>query len=660
MELFKKDDALDDRCVGAIRALIIDETNTAKSGHPGMALDIAPALYVLYKNHLVADPEHPEWVNRDRFVLSSGHNSALLYAILHLSGYKISLDDLKAFRSLNSITPGHPEVGLTPGVDASAGPLGQGIAQAVGMAVAEEAIAARYPEGKNVMSHYTYCLCGDGCLEEGLSQEAISFAGHQKLNKLILMYDQNTSTLDGPTSNTMTEDVKGRFVSAEWAVLEVKDGNDLAAIDHALSKAKTSALCPTLILIHTLIGYGSVNQGSHKTHGEPLGIEDGKHAKAVYGYDYPEFTVPEEVYDHFRLTFASRGEKAYGEWTKKFDAFKSKHPKESRIFLDAFARNVAPYLPKMPTFDPSTLEATRVSSGHLVSALPSVMPFTLGGSADVAGSLKTAIPNDPGFSKEHPEAKNVFFGIREFAMASIQNGILLHGGLVSYIGCFLIFSDYMKAAVRMSALEKLPAIYLFSHDSIAVGEDGPTHEPVEQLAAFRAMPGLQIFRPADARETYAAWRIALLSQHTPTLLVLSRQNLPLLAHSSETGVQNGAYVLEENPAKQIQLLATGSEVSLCLDIAKLLKAKGVEAEVVSMPCLDVFDKQDQTYQNSVLSLPKEKRYSFEMGSGLGWYKYADHVYSIEEFGRSAPGPEVLKAFGWTAEKMAAKVLADLQ
>jgi transketolase len=660
MELFKKDDALDDLCVGALRALVIDETNHAKSGHPGMALDIAPALYVLFKNHLVADPEHPEWLNRDRFVLSSGHNSALLYAMLHLAGYKVSLDDLKAFRSLNSITPGHPEVGLTPGVDASAGPLGQGIAQAVGMAVAEEAVAASYPEGKSVMNHYTYCLCGDGCLEEGLSQEAISFAGHQKLNKLILIYDANTSTLDGPTSNTMSEDVKLRFLSAEWDVLEVKDGNDMAAIDKAISKAKSNPLCPSLIIVHTLIGFGSVNQGSHKTHGEPLGVEDGAHAKQVYGYNYPEFTVPEEVYDHFRETLSARGEKAYSEWSKKFAAFQEKHPKESKVFLDAFARNVTPYLPKMPTFDPSTSEATRNSSGHLVSALPSVMPFTLGGSADVAGSLKTAIPNDPGFSKEHPEAKNVFFGIREFAMASIQNGILLHGGLVSYVGCFLIFSDYMKAAVRMSALEKLPAIYLFSHDSIAVGEDGPTHEPIEQLAAFRSMPGLQLFRPADARETYAAWRIALLSQHTPTLLILSRQNLPLLVHSSEEGVQKGAYVLEANPKKQIQLLATGSEVSLCVAVAHLLKEKGVEAEVVSMPSLEVFERQDAAYQKSVLSLPKEKRFSFEMAAGLGWYKYADHVYSIEEFGRSAPGPEVLKAFGWTPEQMAAKVLADLQ
>jgi len=659
MESKNSEETMDKLSVSALRALVIDETNHAKSGHPGMALDIAPTLYVLFQKHLVADPEHPEWVSRDRFVLSSGHNSALLYAMLHLAGYGVSLDDLKGFRSLNSITPGHPEVGLTPGVDATAGPLGQGIAQAVGMAVAEEAVAASYPEGKSVMSHYTYCLCGDGCLEEGLSQEAISFAGHQKLNKLILFYDQNTSTLDGPTSNTMTEDVKGRFISAEWAVLEVKDGNDLAAIDHAIKEAKKEMNRPTMILIHTIIGYGSLLQGSHKTHGEPLGVEDGEHCKEVYGYHYPEFTVPAEVYENFKTHFAARGKKAYEEWSLRLNSFQKSHPKEAKVFADAFARNVTPYLPKMPTFDPSTLEATRVSSGHIVSALPSVMPFTLGGSADVAGSLKTAIPNDPGFSKEHPEAKNVFFGIREFVMASIQNGILLHGGLVTYIGSFLIFTDYMKAAVRMSCLEKVPAIYLFSHDSIAIGEDGPTHEPVEQITGFRAMPNLRLYRPCDARETYAAWRQALLSKTTPTLLILTRQNLPLLAHSSEKGVEKGAYVLEENPAKKIQLLATGSEVSLCLNVAKILHAQGVEAEVVSMPCLEVFDEQDESYQKSVLSLPKAQRYSFEMGSGLGWYKYADHVFSVEEFGRSAPGADVLKAMGWTAEDMAKKVLETL-
>lgn len=660
MELFKKDYPTDRLAVAALRSLVIDETNHAKSGHPGMALDIAPTLYVLFKNHLVASPEHPEWLNRDRFVLSSGHNSALLYAMLHLTGYGVSMDDLKAFRSINSITPGHPEVGLTPGVDATAGPLGQGIAQAVGMAVAEEHIAASYPDGKSVMAHYTYCLCGDGCLEEGISQEAISFAGHQKLNKLILIYDENTSTLDGPTSNTMTEDVKERFLSAEWNVLEVKDGNDLDQIDRAISKAKESLVYPSLIIVHTIIGFGSVNQGSHKTHGEPLGEEDGKHCKEVYGYNYPEFTVPEEVYDQFKKTFAERGKKAYADWQNRFAQFQSNHPKESKVFIDAFARNVAGYLPKMPTFDPSTAEATRVSSGHIVSALPLVMPYTLGGSADVAGSLKTGLAGDPGFSKEHPEAKNVNFGIREFAMASIQNGILLHGGIVTYIGSFLIFTDYMKAAVRMAALEKLPAIYLFSHDSIAIGEDGPTHEPVEQMVGFRAIPNVHLYRPADARETYAAWKAALLSSQTPTILVLTRQNLPLLAHSSEKGVEKGGYVLEANPKKKIQLLATGSEVSLCVEIQKLLLEKGVESEVVSLPCLEVFDKQSKDYQSQVLSLPKAKRYSFEMGAGLGWYKYADHVFSVEEFGRSAPGKDVLKAMGWTADQLAAKVLSSLQ
>lgn len=661
MDLFKKADPLDDLAVSALRSLVLDETDNAKSGHPGMALDIAPTLYVLFKNHLVADPADPKWVNRDRFVLSSGHNSALLYAMLHLTGYGLTMEDLKKFRSIDSLTPGHPEFGLTPGVDATAGPLGQGIGQAVGMAVAEEAIAASYPEGKKVMSHYTYCLCGDGCLEEGISQEAISFAGHQKLHKLILIYDENTSTLDGPTSNTMSEDVKLRFMSAEWNVLEVKDGNDLEAIDRALSKAKESLIAPTMILVHTLIGYGSHLQGSHKTHGEPLGEEEAKYCKQVYHYPYPDFTVPAEVYQHFKDTFVRRGQQAHAEWKQAYSAFQNAHPKEAKVFDDAFKRAVEGYLPSMPSFDPSTLEATRVSSGHIVSNLPKILPFTLGGSADVAGSLKTAIPNDPGFSSEHPEAKNVFFGIREFAMASIQNGILLHGGLVTYVGCFLIFSDYMKAAIRMSALEKIPAIYLLSHDSVAIGEDGPTHQPIEQTASLRAIPNVVVYRPCDARETYAAWQDALLSKDHPTCLILTRQNLPLMERSSTSATLKGAYLISPAEKKAtIELLASGSEVSLAVEVQKILWAKGVDSAVVSMPCLSAFDKQSEDYRNSVLFLPREKRYSLEMGTGLGWYKYAEHVFSIEEFGRSAPIQDVLKALGWTKEDIAAKILKSLE
>ncbi|MCH4210484.1 MAG: transketolase [Bacilli bacterium] len=660
MELFKKENSLDKEAVAAIRSLLIDEINKAKSGHPGMALDIAPALYVLYKNHLIADPKDPKWINRDRFVLSSGHNSALLYAMLHVAGYAVSMDDIKKFRQLNSITPGHPEVGMTPGVDATAGPLGQGVAQAVGMAMAEEAVRASYPEGGKIMSHRTYCLCGDGCLEEGLSQEAISFAGKQKLGKLILIYDANTSTLDGPTSNSMDEDVKMRFMSAHWNVYEVKDGNDLAEIDHAISKAKEKSDAPSMIMIHTIIGFGSALQGSHKTHGNPLGAEDGAHAKSVYGFDYPDFTIPDEVYKLFKDSFAARGEKAHEEWNAAFASYGKEHEKEAKVFKDAFERNLKDYRLPKPLFDPSTKEASRSTSGRIVANLPKIIPFTLGGSADVAGSVKTAIPGDPGFDKDHRNAKNVNFGIREFAMASIQNGMLLHGGLVTYVGCFLIFSDYMKNAIRMSCLEKVPAIYLFSHDSIAVGEDGETHQPIEQLAALRTIPGLRTIRPADAKETSEAWQLALDSVSEPTAIILSRQDLPLLAHSSSDGVDKGAYVVSSSEKKAtIELIATGSEVSLAIDVQKLLALKGIEAEVVSMPCVELFEKQSEDYKKSVLSLPKSQRYSLEMACGATWYKYADHVISLDEFGRSAPEADVIAYFGWTKEEIAKRILATL-
>jgi transketolase len=660
MDLFNLDSGADNLAVGAIRSLIIDETNRAKSGHPGMALDIAPALFVLFKNHLIADPSDPNWINRDRFVLSAGHCSALLYATLHLAGYAISMEDLKAFRSLGSLTPGHPEFGLTPGVDATAGPLAQGLSQAVGMAMAEEAIRASYPEGETILSHHTYCLCGDGCLEEGLSQEAISLAGKQKLSKLILIYDANGSTLDGPTVNSLTENEKLRFLAAQWNVLEVKDGNDLAALDGALKKAKASPLYPTLILVHTIIGYGSALQGSHKTHGTPLGEEDGRHAKAIYGYDYPDFTVPQKVYDLLKNSFGARGQEAHREWEGRLRRYEAAHPTEAAVFARAFHRDIPPSLLEIPAFDPATNEATRATSGAIVAKLPALIPFTLGGSADVASSVKTAIPGDPGFDSEHRAAKNVAFGIREFAMAGAQNGMLLHGGLVTYIGSFLVFSDYMKAAIRMSSLEHLPAIYLFSHDSIAVGEDGPTHEPIEQLVALRSIPGLDVIRPCDARETYGAWRVALASAHTPTALILCRQDLPLLAGSSADKLLQGAYLISPSAkTAALELIATGSEVSLAVSVQALLAAKGIEAEVVSMPSTELFEAQSEDYKASVLRLPRASRIALEMLSGLSWYKYAENVISVDEFGKSGVPSDVIAAYGFTPAAVTAKVLAIL-
>lgn len=646
--------------VTALRALVIDTINKANSGHPGMALDIAPTLYVLFRNHLVADPKNPEWVNRDRFVMSSGHVSALLYSMLHVAGYGLPMEDLKVFRQLHSITPGHPEYGVTKGVDAGSGPLGQGIGQALGMAMAEKHIAASYPEGSRLMNHYTYCLCGDGCLEEGISQEAITMAGQYKLNKLILIYDKNGSTLDGPTSNSLNEDTKLRFKSAGWNTLEVKDGNEVEEIDRALRKAKKSLDKPTIIVVNTEIGYGSKNQGSCKTHGSPLGEEDGNQAKAKFGWTLPPFEVPETVYADFENNLGKRGARARRRWNKEFKAYKAEHPAEAKVFLDAFARNVKDYLPALPEFVEGSADASRNTSGKIVIANAANIPFVFGGSADVAASVKTAIPGDPSFSHEHPGGKNINYGIREFAMATAQNGMLLHGGVVPYIGCFLVFCDYMKSAIRMAALQNLPAIYLFSHDSIAVGEDGPTHEPIEQLWSLRDIPGVEVLRPADARETWAAWKKALLTKDHPVCLILSRQNLPLLEKSSEKGVFAGGYRVYGKKGADLELLATGSEVSLAIGVAKNLEDSGIKAEVISIPSVEAFDAMDEAYKAEILDLPKAKRLAFEMGRSGGWYRFADTVYGIETFGLSAPAKDVIAEFGFTVEKMSEKVLADLK
>ncbi|MDO5330191.1 MAG: transketolase [Bacillota bacterium] len=650
--------ALDAEGVSAIRSLVIDMTNAANSGHPGMALDAAPIAYVLFKEHLISDPKKPEWFNRDRFVLSAGHASPLLYATLHLAGYDLPLEEIKRFRQLGSETPGHPEYGWTPGVDATGGPLGQGVAQAVGMAMAEKAIQAQYPEGEKLCSHRTYCLCGDGCLQEGISQEAISLAGHLGLSKLTLIYDQNTSTLDGPTSNSFSEDVGLRFKASGWDVLEVEDGNDLEAIDSALNKAKETDK-PTIIIVHTLIGFGSAHQGSHVTHGAPLGKEDGDFAKSSYGWEKGEFEIPSEVYSAFAESFAKRGRKAREEYEETIAEYAKSHEKEYGVFLDAIEGNIESYIPKMPE-EAVKKDASRNTSGTFVSALHDSCPFTFGGAADVASSVKTKVKNDPNFSAEHPEGRNVNWGIREFAMAACNNGILLHKGLRSYGGCFLVFSDYMKNAIRMASLQHLPAIFLFSHDSIAVGEDGPTHEPIEQLAALRSMPNLNVLRPADARESWACWEIALKSKHTPSALILSRQGLPLLDNSSDSGCEKGAYLVYGNGDEEYQLIATGSEVSLAIEAAKLLKEKGLSFSVTSMPSMEIFERQDKAYKKEVLYAPYEKRVSLEMLSTFGWGKYAKVNIGLDEFGKSAPASVLLPDMGFTPEKVASSIIDGLK
>ena len=637
--------------VAAIRSMCIDVVNKAKSGHPGMALGSAPILYTLWTRHLVADPKDPTWFNRDRFVLSAGHASSLLYTMLHVSGYKVSMDDLKAFRQLGSLTPGHPEFKHTCGVDATSGPLGQGIAQAVGMAMAERAVSHQYPQGKVLCDHYTYVLCGDGCLQEGLSQEAISLAGHHKLNKLILIYDRNAVTLDGGLDLSFSENVKNRFKASEWNVLEVMDGNDVEAIDAALSKAKTSKSKPTLIVVHTVIGYGSEKQGTCKVHGNPLGEEDGAKAKAFYGFNYPAFTIPQEVYDEFKNSFAKRGAAAHKEYDAKVSAWKAAHPGAAKKFERAVSGDVSAYFKKAPKFSENA-DSTRVSSGKALNELYNKIPFLMGGSADVAGSVMTHISGGVDFTPRTPKGRNVNWGIREFEMASAQNGMLLHGGLKTYVGCFLVFSDYMKSAIRMAALSKLPAIYLFSHDTIAVGEDGPTHQPIEHLAMLRSIPNMNVIRPCDVNETYAAWEIALRSSETPTALILSRQGLPLLG-SKYSEVSKGAYVIDKE-AKHIDatIVATGSEVALAVEAKKLLKEEGIDVRVVSMPSWFDFDKQGEEYKKSVFGVSKDRVFAVEMLSSFGWYKYADHVMSVDTFGTSAPAKEAIKAYGFTADKVA--------
>ena len=575
---------IDELSVATIRSLCIDEINKANSGHPGMALGSAPILYTLWTRHLVADPKDPEWFNRDRFVLSAGHASALLYAMLHLSGYEVSMDDIKQFRQLGSLTPGHPEYHWTKGVDATSGPLGQGIAQAVGMAMAEESVRANYVDGERIMNHYTYVLCGDGCLQEGISQEAISLAGHQKLNKLILFYDANQVTLDGALDLSFSEQVKARFIASEWNVLEVADGNDIEAIDKAIQEAKASKDKPTMILIHTIIGYGSAKQGTSKVHGSPLGAEDGKNAKVnVYGFDHEDFFVPEEVRKQFADTFMARGAKAHEDYNKAFAAYSEKHPTDAARFSELIKLDVSSYLPKaLPDFVAGSSISTRVASGKALNAYMLNLPNLIGGSADVAGSVMTKLDGGIDFVKGHRDGHNINWGIREFAMASAQNGMLLHGGVRTYVGCFAVFADYMKAAIRMAALSHLPAIYLFSHDSIAVGEDGPTHQPIEQLAMLRSIPNMCVIRPADERETYAAWREALRTTDHPVALILSRQNLPLLEGSSAEGVTKGAYVVSKEEKKaQLELIATGSEVSLAVSAQKMLKEEGIDVRVIS-------------------------------------------------------------------------------
>lgn len=641
--------------IATIRSLGIDTINKANSGHPGMVLGSAPALYTLFNKELNIYNKEAEWINRDRFVLASGHASALLYSMLHLTGFDVTIDDLKNFRQLNSHTPGHPEIEMTHGVDASSGPLGQGIPMAAGMAMAEKFLASQYnKENFDIIDHYTYVLCGDGDMQEGVTYEAASLAGHLSLGKLIVLYDANKVTLDGPLSMSFSENVKKRYEACNWQVLEVKDGNDINEIHKAIKKGKKEQFKPTLIIVNTVIGFGSANQGTNKVHGAPLGKEDGKNAKLSYGFDHDEFYVPEEVYEDFKKKTIKRGKSKFNKWNKLFNEYKEQYPTEAKQLEDAIAGKYSLNIDELlKNYPAGHNDATRNTSLEVIQEVAKQNPTFLSGTADLASSTKTKIKGEDDFSVENYNGRNLVFGIREFAMVAIMNGMTLHKGVKVSAGGFLVFSDYFKAAVRMACLMKLPIILPLSHDSIAVGEDGPTHQPIEQFAMLRSIPNMHVIRPGDAVEMAAAWKLAIESTENPTALILTRQNVETMENSSVEGVSKGAYVIgkEENHLDAI-IIASGSEVNLAMKAKKVLLEKGIDVRVVSMPCQEIFDQQDEQYKEAVLPNAMRKRLSVEMASSFGWHKYVglDGItMSIDEFGKSAPAQDVIQSYGFTVD-----------
>ncbi|WP_099221362.1 transketolase [Listeria costaricensis] len=655
-------DNTDQLAINSIRTLSMDAIQKANSGHPGLPMGAAPMAYTLWSKVLNTNPAHSNWFNRDRFVLSAGHGSMLLYSLLHLSGFDLSMEELKNFRQWDSKTPGHPEYRHTDGVDATTGPLGQGIAMAVGMAMAERHLEGMYnKEDFNIVDHYTYALCGDGDLMEGVASEAASLAGHQQLGRLILLYDSNDISLDGDLDKSFSEDVKARFESYGWEHLLVKDGNDTAEILAAIEKAKQNTSQPTMIEVKTVIGFGAPNAGTSKVHGAPLGDEGIKAAKAAYGWEYEEpFFVPQEVYDRFKETIQTRGAKKEALWNELFEEYQAKYPELAKQLTDSLADELPNgWADELPVYGDDQALASRASSGETINALAAKLPQLFGGSADLAGSNNTNIKTDGEFTKETPAERNIWFGVREFAMGAALNGMALHGGLKVYGGTFFVFSDYLRAAIRLSAIQHLPVTYVLTHDSIAVGEDGPTHEPVEQLASLRAMPGLSVIRPADGNEVTAAWKLAIASTDTPHALVLTRQGLPTLPKSAELaeqGVAKGAYVVSpsEKSTPDVILLASGSEVNLAVQAQTELKKAGTDASVVSVPSFDLFEKQSAAYKESVLPNAVRKRVAIEMAASFGWDRYVGldgKIIGIDRFGASAPGETIIKNYGFTVENV---------
>lgn len=661
---------LDLLCVNTLRTLAIDGVQKANSGHPGAPMGCAAMAYALWARHLRFDPRAPEWPDRDRFILSNGHASMLLYGLLHLTGYDLPMEQLKAFRQLGSITPGHPENFLTPGIEMTTGPLGQGFAHGVGFALAESQLAGRYQdEGEALFDHYTYAIVGDGDLMEGVTSEAASLAGHLGLGKLIYLFDDNHITIDGDTDLAFTEDVQARFESYGWHTLRVADGNDVDAIDAALTQAKAVKDRPSLLLIRTHIGYGSPSkQDTSAAHGSPLGAEEIKRTKAQLGWpEDAQFLVPDEVSAHMRAA-GTRGADLRVDWEARRAAFSTKHPDAGA----ELTRRLSGALPDgweaaLPTFEASEKGlATRAASGKVIDALYGVLDDLIGGSADLAGSVKTPRGGTVGdYSAANPTGRNVFFGVREHAMGSICNGLALHGGFRPYGATFLVFSDYMRPAVRLGALERAKSVWIWTHDSIGLGEDGPTHQPIEHLAALRAIPDFVLLRPADANEVVEAWKLAI-TDPRPVGLVLTRQNVPTFdraVYGSVDGVQRGGYVLRDVDSPQAILLASGSEVAIAMEASERLAARGVAARVVSMPSWRLFEDQPREYREAVLPSSIRARVAIEAGASLGWHRYVGidgQVLALDHFGASAPAEELYQHFGLTPEKMVEATLELLE
>ena len=655
------------KSVNAIKVLGVDAINKAKSGHPGVVMGAAPMAYSLFTKHLRVNPKKTDWINRDRFVLSAGHGSMLLYSLLHLSGFEdVSLEEVKNFRQWGSKTPGHPEFGHTKGIDATTGPLGQGISTAVGMALAERYLAAKYnKEGYNLFDHYTYVICGDGDIMEGVASEASSFAAVQKLNKLVVLYDSNDICLDGETKDAFSENVRARYEAYGWNTILVEDGSDVEAVNAAIEQAKKSDK-PTLIEVKTIIGAGSPNrQGTNGVHGAPLGDEETALFRKEIGWENEPFDIPADVYADFKVNVAERGENEYAKWEKLYADYKVKFPELAKELEEALTREDIKHLSKesFSFKNVGEAQATRNSSQDAINSVAAVLPTFFGGSADLSHSNMTFIKGDGLQDDEHRTERNVQFGVREFAMATVLNGLTLHGGVRVFGGTFFVFSDYLKAALRLSALQNLPVTYVFTHDSIAVGEDGPTHEPIEHLASLRTIPNTYVFRPADATEAQAAWYLSQKTNDKPTSIVLTRQNLPILENSSFEKVAKGAYVVYETAEDfDTILIATGSEVALAIDVARELEKDGSKVRVVSMPSVELFEEQSKEYKEELLPLNVRRRVSLEMGNSALWYKYVGLdglAIGIDKFGASAPANKVIEEYGFTVEAVVEKIKNEL-